>query len=404
MMRELISDEMKKLVMDDIASGLSHRTISSYRGISVGTVSKIRNEDTDTPEVSVDYSKDTATVSVKMPNIHTLEQALKYGEVDLNKWEVDRHVINTWADKNQVKVWLKRKVTETMQLAIEGLIEQLKDYKPEKIKLPKRKDDPYMLELCLFDAHFGMLAWNGDTGNDYDIKIAETIYKNAIKSLLTETTAFNIAKITLPVGQDLFHINDPSNQTPKNNNKLDVDGRMPKVFQAVKMAVIEAIELCRQVAPVHVIWVPGNHDPETSYYLTEVLASRFYNDPMVTVDTEPKMRKHIIWGSSFIGYTHGDEEPQKELPRIFMDEFAMAWAQSDFREIHTGHYHKKREMQFVSADTFGSTVLRTIPSLCGTDAWHYKKGYIGKVKAAQAFLWHKMDGLKATFNTYHNKP
>lgn len=50
-------------------------------------------------------------------NITNLEEALKFSKVDLNTWEVERHVFNTWTTTSvdnqkwniQVKVWFKRR-------------------------------------------------------------------------------------------------------------------------------------------------------------------------------------------------------------------------------------------------------------------------------------------------------
>ena len=151
--------------------------------------------------------------------------------------------------------------------------------------------------------------------------------------------------------------------------------------------------MIREVAPVKIVWIPGNHDIETSYYLTKIIWAWYNKDDRVEVDVSPTLRKAIKFGKTFIGWTHGDEEPHRDLPRIFMDEFTMNWAKTKFHEIHIGHFHKKKEMNFVQADTYGSTKVVIIPSLSGTDYWHYKKGYIGKDRAAEAYIYDKNKGL-----------
>ena len=44
--------------------------------------------------------------------IDTLEDLLRESNTDLDTWEVERHVVNSWNNYRQVKAWLKRK-TET---------------------------------------------------------------------------------------------------------------------------------------------------------------------------------------------------------------------------------------------------------------------------------------------------
>ena len=195
-------------------------------------------------------------------------------------------------------------------------------------------------------------------------------------------------------------MDSPEMTTPRAKHRLDVDGRFAKIYEAGLMAVIKAVELCRQYAPVELFWVPGNHDPQTSYGILQTVWAYFMRDESVTVDKSPRDRKCYPYGNCAVGFTHGCDEPQKDLPRIFMDEFNTVFPQAKHKEIHIGHLHKKKELSFLSADSHGATTVRVIPSLCSTDAWHYRKGYIGKVRAAQSFLWHKDNGLLGTFYSY----
>jgi hypothetical protein len=361
-------------------------------------------------EIKKDIGQDKATITTRSLDIKTLEDLLRVSEVDLDVWEVERHTVNSWevtmgGDKTvsthpetytnyQVKAWLKKKNLNTPEVVMENLVQQLKAYAPDYAPVTyKKMDDPHLLEVCLYDHHFGMLAWRHETRQDYDIKIAERFYLNAVQDLLNKVQSFQVEEILIPFGQDFFHLNDPSGTTPKGKNRLDCDCRFAKVFEAGKMAIIRAIELCRQVAPVSILWVPGNHDPESSYYLAQVLDALHVHDPDVSVNCAPNVRKHYTYGVNFIGYTHGDDEAIRDLPRIFMDEYTQDWANTKYREIHIGHVHKKKKMDFISTESFGSTSVRVIPSLCSTDAWHYQQGYVGKDRAAQSFLWHKQEGL-----------
>jgi len=368
-------------------------------------------------EISKEFEKNKGLITIKSLRIKTLEDALRAAQVDTNVWEVDRYTINSWEvtmghkstkvdpqtyTNFQVKVWLKKKVSNPVEVAIENVVNRVKTYAPkyESIRRKKKFDKPCLLELALYDLHFGMLAWRHETHQDFDIKIAERFFLEAVKDLLEKVQGFSIERILIPLGQDFFHINDPTNSTPKGQNRLDVDCRLAKVFEVGKMAVIKVVDLCREISPVDVLWVPGNHDPLPSYYLCQILWGIHYKDPEVTVDINPTVRKHYKYGINFIGFTHGDEEPWRDLPRIFMDEYCSDWAATKYREIHVGHLHKKKKINFISVDSFGGTTIRIIPSLCSTDAWHYSKGYVGKDRAAEAFLWHKKEGLVGSFLTH----
>jgi hypothetical protein len=66
------------------------------------------------------------------------------------------------------------------------------------------------------------------------------------------------------------------------------------------------------------------------------------------------------------------------------------WAESDFREVHLGHFH-----HMLVKDKVGCRI-RVIPALCPPDYWHSSNGYVGSVRGAQGFVWSKENGLVAT--------
>ena len=365
-----------------------------------------------------DFSKNKAFVSIKSLNVLTLKDALRVAEIDTEIWEVDRYLINSWevtmgikstgdipktCTNWQVKVWLKRKIKYPLETATEAIIERMEKYSPKYDKINfsfKGKEDKCLLEIALYDLHFGKLAWEKEVGHDFDIENSEKIYLDATIDLLNQARPRTVEKILFPVGQDFFHINNPMGITPAGGNILDVDSRFAKVIETGEMAVIKAIEYCRQIAPVDILWIPGNHDPETSYTMCRTLRAWFRHDNNINVDVSPTLRKYYPYGVNLIGFAHGSDEPMKELPRIMADEKPILWAKSKHREFHTGHIHKKKEINFISTDSWGGTTVRTIPSLTGTDYWHYKKGYVQVDRSAQSFLWHKKNGLIGSFLTH----
>ncbi len=374
-----------------------------------------KNELTQT-KTEKNFSGDRLIITTRSANIKTLEESLKFNKVDLKKWNVERHITNSWEvtlGKNktgtgkpetytnfQVKVDLKLK--KPLETALESVVKRLEKHKlvPTK-KLPKPSGD-CMLEISLFDAHFGKLCWEPESGDNYDLKIAEKVYLEAVSELLAKTKHYNIEKIVFPIGNDFFHINSPDNKTPASGNPLTVDGRLPKVFEAGIMATVKAIDKCLSVAPVEVLWIPGNHDPETSYYLAKVIEAHYNNVKQVKVDASPKGRKYILYGVNALMFTHSPKisgTKKGGLALIMAGEEPEMWAKSKHREIHTGHFHTAQEIDYFSADTYGPVRVRVLPSLSGTDMWHYEQGYVKTLKAAEAYLWHKTNGYEAHFST-----
>jgi hypothetical protein len=361
-----------------------------------------------------EYSQNNAVITTRSPNIDTLEKALEHAEVDMKIWNVERYVANSWEvtvskkgtdtgkpetyTNFQIKIWLKRKAP--VESALDLVVKRL-EHRPVKStgKFIKPSGN-VMLEISLFDAHFGKLCWEPESGDDYDLKIAEEVYRNGVSELIGKTKHYDIEKILFPIGNDFFHINSPDNKTPLHQNPLDVDSRLPKIFEAGFMAVVNAIDKCLAVAPVKMIWIPGNHDPETSYYLSCVLKAYYRGRKDVEIDNSPAARKYIQYGVNCLMFTHYPTIKQKGgLPLIMAGEEPEMWGKSLHREIHTGHYHIAREVDYFAADTFGPVRVRILPSMTGTDLWHYKHGFVKTVKAAEAYLWHKTNGYEAHFST-----
>jgi len=304
-----------------------------------------------------------------------------------------------------VSVRLKRRIPS--EQAINNMCERLlkNKIKPAKIKYHVQKDS-VLLEWCPFDHHHGLLAWGPEVGANWDLKISEQFFDKAATDVLHKASPYNIGQIVIPIGQDWFHCDDPSFQTPMGKHRLDIEGRLIKVFETGYWSLFRGIERLRQIAPVHLLWVPGNHDPQTSYYLTRALAAHYMDldgkfRRGVTVDFSPMSRKLYRWGKSAIGFSHPINRGQWEKQRgIFAELFKHEWADADHHEIHTGHLHKIMEYGFMQADTLGShTVIRMLPSLCASDKWHHEMGFLDKNRASASFIWSQNEGLICQFTT-----
>jgi hypothetical protein len=250
--------------------------------------------------------------------------------------------------------------------------------------------------LSIFDQHFGKLAWREETNSDYDLQIAAKLFNKAGAELLHKIKGFGIEKIYFPLGSDFMHIDNTQNTTT-GGTQQDVDSRLFKIYAMAKKCVIQLIMECIKIAPVEVIYIPGNHDYTVSYYLTDTISSWFRECEDVTVCTSPLSRKYISYGVNLIGLAHGDDIKMDRLALLIMDENKADLADKEYLEWLTGHYHKKGEKQFHAGESFGSVVIKSIPSLCGTDAWHFRKGFVNSRRAAEVMLYDKKDGPCGTF-------
>jgi hypothetical protein len=81
------------------------------------------------------------------------------------------------------------------------------------------------------------------------------------------------------------------------------------------------------------------------------------------------------------------------------------WSETDYHEWHLSHIHRKRDVKYTVLDKTKSlnedlgVTVRYLSSLTGTEEWHHKKGFIGQIKAADAFIWNDKAGLMAILNS-----
>lgn len=360
---------------------------------------------------------DSASLTQELSfEIKNEEQLVKDCNIDTNKWFVESWEVkrySAWIKKDgeihsepkySVYVKLKkRKLDSDLQLQKQVILDEIKNeskdvssfhtlFHPNNQPIIKKE---YLYEISVPDAHFGKMSWKEESGEDYDIKIASDRYNDAINGLLETVDLRKVQKILFPIGNDMINIDSRNNETFA-GTKQDSDSRFFKIIKTVKNILIENIDKLSQIAPVDVLVISGNHDPESMFMIGEILDAYYHNNVNVTVNNKPTQRKYYKYGVNGFQYTHGNEEKHTELGLIFATEQAQLWADTKYRVCKLGHYHKTKKLNFVSVDEFQGFQVQILPSLSGTDAWHNSKGYMSK-KAAKGFLYHYDKGLIAEY-------
>jgi len=353
--------------------------------------------------VTSEESKGSLNVRVVSATIDTKDKAITHSGIDLALWyeawyqfrsyQVIRRQDTEPVQLRSFAFRFKRRVPIIAQQAAEGLIERIQRHAPvypKRSNSRKRRIPAFALEFSPFDAHFGKLAWARETGDNYDLKIAERLFSGALDYTLAALPPGDCERFIFPVGSDFFHI-DSLDATTTAGTPQDTDGRFGKIFETGMMACVHAVDRMLSIAPVRVVWVPGNHDWLSSFHLANFLDAWYRNCKAVTVDKGPSPRKYVEYGMSLIGFCHGNEEKHSSLPAIMATEQPEAWARTKRHEWHLGHQHRRRSTEHTAVDSYEGVTVRTLPSLSGRDAWHHKKGYIG-TRAAESYIWSKQHG------------
>lgn len=288
-------------------------------------------------------------------------------------------------------------VTVDLEQLSRDLLKDLREESGKKKVPPHRSKYNGLLHLVApVDLHVGKLAWSPETGEDYDLKIAESRLNKAVDILIDRANGFPVTHHILLVGNDLVQVDNLISQTTAGTIQ-DTDSRYRKMFRSSVRMMAWTADRLAAVAPVEILVVPGNHDSLATFHIGEVLAARVAGNPNITVRDDLKPRVYHRYGTNLLGFTHGNDERHADLPLVMAQECRRWWGLTRHREYLVGHLHKKRERQFNAGDSFNGVRVRVLPSLTGTDYWHAKKGYIGEPKASESSVYDPTDGLIATF-------
>lgn len=306
---------------------------------------------------------------------------------------------------NSIEVVFKRKPIESDIL--ESFKEIVKDM--PTLKIPKGtaylrtavQQNGIAAEITTFDAHLGKLAWEQETGyRHYDLNIAAKDYIYATERNLALIAPHKPEKIFYIIGQDMYHIDNMSGHTTGGDHTLDVDGRITKVHNKAFIISRDNIFKASKIAPVEVIWIPGNHDFLASYMLCFALKQFFLNDSRITVDIGENPRKARLWGNLLVGWTHRIVGKHTVWSNELAQAFPELWGKSIFREWHHGDQHKKQDVKITPVFTSGGVVCRQITALSPVDKWHTDNVFTDAVPGGESFLWDKETGVFANFTTW----
>ena len=282
-------------------------------------------------------------------------------------------------------VWIKTtRQRRDINLANQ-LSESIDTIKPWKLVAPPKKPDTELLSVyTITDYHIGAYSWGDETGNDWDLKIAEKVLKNALSDMILASPKSGKA-IFCQLG-DFLHWDGLIAITPTAKNILDADGRYEKLTTLAVNCCVSAIKaLLRKHDEVHVIMAEGNHDVSGSVWLRMMMKKLFANNPRVTVEESPFPFYKYVFGDVFIGWHHGHLVRIKDLAGKFYSEFGKEMGGATHRRIHTGHTHQSEIVESAGV------ITERHPTLSGRDAYG-ARGFHKTLRAAQVITYHEKSG------------
>lgn len=372
-------------------------------------------------------TEDGALVSSSSTRITTVEALLEVCKVDVRLWQVERveitgrevqrkdiirdlhfdegKVTGTLSDSGglvvvpliNIRVWLKRRAEAPLELAVDRLIERVRQSAPA-YRIPKalRPAGEYLLIPSLYDAHFGKRSADGR----YTVAQAASTFTQAGEALIARVSAlpYPLSRILLPAGQDALHADSLQGTTTK-GTWVEMSADLRDAIDALIECYGSLIERLAHLAPVDVYTIQSNHDRMGTHWLGKVLEAQFsrHRDVSVTVSRNPRV--YHRFGANMFGIHHGDKVKTNKLALLMATEAPQMWAETKYREVMEGHLHTERGMYHAISEEMGVRV-RTIPALCPVDEYHLLHGFVGTNRMAEGALYHYEHGAAGVFPVF----
>ena len=271
---------------------------------------------------------------------------------------------------------------DTYSLAMKEL--QKAPKKVPKVKIADAKD-PFAVIMSPTDFHWGKYGWVDEVGVSYNFQEARSRLIDRTNEIISWLPA-RPEKIIISTGSDWFHVDNDLGTTTRGTPQ-DMCGSPAEILITGCQLAREHIDLLRQVAPVEVVFMTGNHDRHSALALMLYLSAAYEGVDDVSVQLNPQTRHYTTYGNTLLGFSHGDSVRKEKLPTLMSKEQRVLWGQTESHIWFTGHRHHQ-----VLYEMDGGLVIQ-LPSLAGHDRYHYRAGYTTAKAGLAAHIIDKELGL-----------
>lgn len=290
-------------------------------------------------------------------------------------------------DGVQVLQWVKtdaalQRLQEIQRASLKAMCEELKPI--ARIAGPKAKDSDLVTLYTLTDCHVGMLAWDKETGADWDLKIAEECLAGTFCRMI-DAAPDSAVGIVNQLG-DFLHFDSLQPMTPTNHHILDADSRYQKMVEVAVRILRRVIDhALKKHGKVVVEMKEGNHDPAGSVWLRVMFAQLYAKNPRVEINMSPNPYTVYRHGKTLLGFYHGHLARKTQVPLLFAAQFAQEWGDTIYRYVHLGHLHHVEEKEHP-----GVKIIQH-PTLAAPDAYAARGGWLSK-RQATSMTYHRERG------------
>jgi hypothetical protein len=237
--------------------------------------------------------------------------------------------------------WVKSRIEDTkLQEMMRQSIDAMKEDIPRLSALPAPplSNDNLLNCYVITDYHLGMLSWDEETGENWDVAIAEKLVIKWMEQAIAQSP--NADTAVFAQLSDFLHFDGMDAVTPASKHLLDVDTRFAKLVRSAIRVLRTVIDmLLAKHQKLHIIMADANHDPVSQIWLREWFSVLYENEPRVTVDKSPNPYNAYEFGNVALFFHHGHKRKVANVSEVFAGQFREMFGRTKYAYAHMGHYH-----------------------------------------------------------------
>lgn len=287
----------------------------------------------------------------------------------------------------QVLQWVKsnedaEEQAAIMEAVVASLVERVKPVKAQRA--PARTLDDLANVYVVSDYHLGMLSWPEETGDDWNLDIAEQMLVDWFGAAIAQAPDAEHG-VFCQLG-DFLHQDGLEAVTPASRHLLDADTRFQKIVRVAIRAIRRVVGmLLAKHARVTVLMAEGNHDTASSVWLRELLAALYADEPRITVDVSPDPYYCVEHGETALFFHHGHKKRMAGIDSVFAAKFREVFGRTKHAYAHMGHLHH------IDIKETNLMVIEQHRTLAAKDAYASRGGWISD-RDAQVITYSKRWG------------
>lgn len=294
-------------------------------------------------------------------------------------YDKDGEVRGQWVKSSQDREQMIEMAREIVDTICEGVL-RLNPMPP-----PKNTTKELLNVYTLTDCHIGMLAWGRESGQDWDLSIAEETLSGCFADMVRRSPPADSCVIA-QLG-DWMHYDGLTAVTPSHGHILDASGRPGQMVATACRVMRSVIDMALEKhKKVYVLIAEGNHDLFGSLMMRTMFRMIYEKEPRVEMIESENPYYAMQFGQNMLSWHHGHKKGLDASTALFIaSHYPNIWGDTHYRVLHFGDKHHR------SVKEFAGITLEQHGTLAANDAYATRGGWKSN-QYCEAITYHETLG------------